>query len=195
MTVSPWSKGPAHGREVDLNRAGSAHVHLDSDAIDSWGSFWQDLHRAERPKSIVDALADRARLPRVHSLPPSTPAVLVYRTIAALLSQAAFGQQLWSCRNGYEDTSGYGGGVCSFWFEPFPAAGRRLKVSMPRDLLGQSAYRFWFLLRGQEPVLCLETTDLAWTLDGQEFQVPELYKRAGRRVWPVVFALAGHLLP
>ena len=66
-----------------------------------------------------------------------------------------------------------------------PGAGRPLAAR---------PYRFWFLLRGGEAVLCLEpVTGRAWRREGAGFDLPALYQKQGRRVASVAALLAGNL--
>ena len=61
------------------------------------------------------------------------------------------------------------------------------------DVLGEPAYRFWFLLRGEEPLLCMETTGRGWRRAGQHFDLWAEYRRT-QRIWPVIVRVAGELL-
>jgi hypothetical protein len=86
---------------------------------------------------------------------------VMYRVIAALLSQAIGGRRLWECRSGVLDSSGGGGEVRSDLFDRFPLVSRRLRTQQDDDVPGALAYRFWFLtvadvalgIRGQRHVL------------------------------------------
>ncbi|MFA5786146.1 MAG: hypothetical protein WDA71_04040 [Actinomycetota bacterium] len=181
---------------IDLNRLGSAHFHLPGgvDSPPSWSGIWAETLAADDPKSIVDRLAKLARLPEVPHLPQSTREVLGYRLISAFLTHSALGRSRWECRNGYCDTSGHGGGTRLEWFERFPAARDRSRVGLADDFLETPAYRFWFLLQDDVPRVCIETTGKAWDERAHEHDLQDLYRR-DRRIWPVVIAVAGHLLP
>lgn len=98
---------------------------------------------------------------------------------------------------GYTDTSGHilGDPIRHHLFEPFPRLQKRLEARQDDDFLGIPAYRFWFLLRGDEPVLGIEApTGVVESADGQRHDLIELYRTAGRRLWPTVLTTAGHLL-
>lgn len=178
---------------IALNREGSAHF-FDSDGyLQSWDSFWDDYLAAADPKAIIDRVCERASLPTHEELPASTPPVVTYRFIAAFLAHALLGRRRWECRNGYFDSSGAESGRNS-WFDSFAAAAHLVDVRLPDDLLGNSAYRFWFLLLEGRPQLCLETTGMAWDLEGTEFDLMRLY-RVRHRIWPVVSFVGGDLLP
>ncbi|MCC6627938.1 MAG: hypothetical protein IT340_11115 [Chloroflexi bacterium] len=182
---------------LTLNRPGSAHIcagiqHRQAQS-DHWTTFYQDYLEAEEPLQIIDRLTDLLGLPPVSPLPASTPLTLVYRLIAALLTHAALGRVAWQCRSGYQDGP-YGSGIAEHWFGVIPAAAERLYERRQDDLFGEPARRFWFLLRAGEPVICLETTGLAWDRHGQAHQLMARYAR-DRRIWPLVVAVAGDLLP
>ena len=61
-------------------------------------------------------------------------------------------------------------------FAAFPAARARFLDRRPDDILGEPAYRFWFLGDG-EPRLCPENTGLPWDLEGNE----STWRRSTRR--------------
>jgi hypothetical protein len=136
-------------------------------------------------------------LPAVKKLPPSNPEVLSFRLLSALLSTKAFSSTVWEGRMGYADTSGdfQGDPIRHDLFEPFPRLQNRLETQRNDDFLGIPAYRFWFLLRNDEPVLGIEApTGRIEKTDGQRHDLMELYRKAGRRLWPTVLETAGHLL-
>lgn len=125
--------------------------------------------------------------------PPSTDAVLIYRCILQALTAALAGKHPWRCLNGNEDTSGYGGGTRVHLFEAFTQTQERLRICTKSDILNLPAYRFWFLLQEDRPILCLETTGWIWNCAGQEFHVSVLYQKR-RRVWDILWpALQGEL--
>jgi hypothetical protein len=110
-----------------------------------------------------------------------------------ILSHTAFERARWECRNGVLDSSGYGGGPRNDLFTAFPMAGSRRQERQVDDLVDDPAYRFWFLLRNSEPQMAFEDTGLAWTLANEQFNLVSQYRSAGR-LWPVISAVAGHLL-
>jgi hypothetical protein len=109
------------------------------------------------------------------------------------LTHAAFGRTRWFAQNGYEDTSGYGGGEQPAWFQRFPGADECRRVAATDDFLGNSAYRFWFVVRADEPQLCLESSGRVWDLQGKTHDLTVKYRQS-RRIWPLVYAVAGELL-
>ncbi len=174
---------------ADFNRVGSFHDFNGQPSLDIWR-----LLAEEEPQAVLDQICRRLELPIPVKLPPSTQDVLTYRFIAAFLSHSVFGREKWECRNGYYDSTGMGECGVSHLFNQFPEAKERLRVSVPNDLLEIPAYRFWFVIRDYKPLICLETTGTVWNDKGQSFDLTKLYKKE-KRIWPVVMAIAGHLLP
>lgn len=182
---------------ADFNREGSFHVHrrFDDDSETTKPlPVWQEMAGAWQPVSVLDRICDMLGLSIPAHRPSSTPTTLVYRLIATFLSHSVFDTPNWECRNGMEDTSGYGGGVITA-FERFPGAAARLQVRLPNDLLHQPGYRFWFLLRQGKAQLCLETTGTVWNDRGESYQLSDLYQEVGRRIWPMIWRFGGDLFP
>ncbi|MGQ0678816.1 MAG: TY-Chap2 family putative peptide chaperone [Actinomycetota bacterium] len=186
---------------LDLNRLGGVQYHFrrpnGSQTFKAWPDFWAEFINASDPREPMRKLASFAGLPPVAKLRPATPAVVVYRFVAAFLTHAAFatsfGKSLWGCENGYLDTSDGYGGVWESRFELFPGALDRLKAHEDHDPFGVSAYRFWFLLLNDDPLLCVETSGSAWDRTGLEYDFSK-YIREDDRIWPVVSEVAGDLL-
>ncbi len=122
------------------------------------------------------------------------------RAIAAFLSHETIGEFRWEARSGFLDTSGgYGSHVSNEYFERFPAAAERLRTEEADDFSSVPAYRFWFLIErtsaSRQPRLAIEATHgIAWDETGVRYDLMEIYRR-DRRIWPVVFEVACHLLP
>lgn len=169
---------------LSLNRHGSAHGEHGT-----YAEVWEHAVSTDDPRGLLDRLAALTNLPPVSHVPPSTPAVVVYRLIAAALAQAAFGRVKSECRSGYLDSSGMdGSGVREAWFAHFPEARHRLAASDANDVLGVPAYRFWFLLRDGEPQACLGSTGLAWDRTGRQLDLWGAYALS-RNLWDAVGAL------
>ena len=192
----PSGGGKASANRIVLNRSGRAHflTEAGTELSPTWSDFWTDFMAADDPLQIVLRLEEYAQVDSPRRLSPSTPAVLTYRFIAAFLSHSVFGRETWECRNGFLDTSGDESALRRHWFAAFPGAAERSGQPTADDLLGQAAYRFWFLVRGDRPSLCLETNGTAWDGEGLEFDLMKLY-RVRRRIWPLVSFVAKDLLP
>jgi hypothetical protein len=176
-------------REGDLQIWRSSEGRRDSPkSLDVWGH----LSVADDPKEVLDLLSREIGVAVPSRLPRTGRPVLVYRFVAALLSQSVFGRAGWECRNGFFDSSGEECGVRPY-FDSYPAARQRLGKPHQGDIAGQPAFRFWFVIRDDEPLVCLETTGHAWLADGLAFDLTHLYEQE-HRVWPVVQAVAGRFL-
>jgi hypothetical protein len=186
-------KGAASAR-ISLNRSGSAQVlcrHSDAREM-HWSTFWANYAAAEDPRTVVDRLCGMAGLSAIEGPPRTTTSQLVYRFVAAFLASDVWGRAHWECRSGVESRSPREWTVRGELFTHFGAARERLQHHLGDDVLGQPAFRFWFLC-DPAPRLCLETCGLAWDTDGNEFELPALY-RATHRIWPVVSFVARDLL-
>ena len=160
---------------------------------DSW-DVWKEVGEGLGSKRLVDGICERIALPVPPRLPPSTPRVLAYRFITEFLAWTVFHSASWECRNGFQDNSGGWLALQEKYFTAFPKADQRMRESEESDLNETPAYRFWFILRDGEPVLCLETIGTVWDLKGNSINLPTAY--AGpRRIWPLIFEIAGGLLP
>ena len=100
------------------------------------------------------------------------------RAIAQLLAPTTFDRRRFECRNGYYYGSN-GGAVRWDWFNAFPRSIPRLRTGGHTDFRGEPAFRFWFVLRDGDPRLAFEDTGWAWTLQGEEIDIVDLYQRAG----------------
>jgi hypothetical protein len=179
---------------ISLNRSGSAHVlcrHADSREM-HWSTFWANYLAAENPCTVIDRLCDLAGLRSACEPPRTTTSQLVYRFVAAFLSSDVWGDAHWECRSAVLNKSPREWSVRGDMFACFPGARERLRVHLGDDVLGQPAFRYWFLC-DPAPRLCLETGGLAWDADGNEFDLTTLY-RATHRIWPVVSFVARDLL-
>ena len=150
---------------------------------------------AEDPVPVLDKLCHDAELPQ-GKLPPLTREAVAYRVIVDFLTHAIFEKFRWECRNGYDDNSAMsGGGRRDDLFAKFPEVANKLATHDPQDLLEEPAYRFWFLLKGEEPYFAIEPgSGSSWDLKGKR---TDLYKEyyVHRRIWPVVLTMAGPQLP
>src|SRR5437870_1875070 len=89
-----------HGRLlVALSEAGALHIHATWEGATrnelQEGFFLSDWGPGSFTKT-VRALCGRLSIPSYKWLPPTTPAVLVYRYVAALLEQASFSSREWN---------------------------------------------------------------------------------------------------
>lgn len=197
LTVLVSDNGAASKRLVDLSRTVGPHFGAifygpSGEPTKFWHAWpWTGMLQLEDPKAVVDDVARDAGLSPLTNVPASTPRSLTYRLCAAFLTHAVLGRNRWECRAGLP----FGPiGVRKSWFTSFPDAQARLDVSTSQDL-GHAASRFWFLVREGVPEVCLEVTGTAWDRQGHQYDVLKLYRANGRRLWPTIMAIAGHLLP
>ena len=82
-------------------------------------------------------------------------------------------------------------------FAAFPQIDPALLRPRPEDFYGEPGYRFWFLLRDEEPVLAFEQDQaLAWSRDGQHpTRLSALYRRHRRDVTLTATALLASATP
>jgi hypothetical protein len=174
---------------ISFNRAGG--VHFGIPGVESW-HIWAYAFSRDDPKQVVDELERRAGLVSHGKLPAETPDVLTLRVIAALLGSAAFERGQWEARSGSFDSSGYDTSAREELFEPFPLCQGRLTQSEPSDILGEPAFRFWFLLRDHKPLLAFEDTGRVWDRDGEEINLLSRFRRE-QRLWPLTAELGGRI--
>ncbi len=183
-------------RLMDMNRVGSLHVHRTfADELDEpvhWSDIWEEMSSIEDPKVLLDRIEAAIGLSHHGKPPVSNGEVLAYRVITALLSTAAYGRVLWECRNGYVDTSGYGGGPEERYFADFPVT-RAWLEDTPNMPFGIAHYGFWFLLRKDTPVLCLHVTGRVADRVGNVYELVPLYQKYGR-IMPMAVKIAGTAL-
>lgn len=184
---------------VHLNRAGRMHVSNprtpDFRPI-SWTAtlpvtangdlFGPDAHH------VVKTLELAAGLPAPHSTPPLLPAVLTYRVIADVLGGLINAKDTWDARNERLHSSdtvtdrGY--------LRRFPAAVDAARERRDSDFLGVPTYRFWALLRGDEPVAILDSDGIAYLSTGTH-RLPVIYWETGFQLTATINQVLGDVLP
>jgi len=183
---------------IDVNRGGgSVHVHRDALGLDGEMAVYPDWLRrmlGPTPAGLLDDIARTARLEVPKKLAASTSASLVYRYISEFLAHSICRLENWECRNGVEDSSGYGGGVRRQFFERFPLIRKQDDEKYGAPIPGKHARNFWFLVRNGEPILCLDTGGRVIRLDGSSHDLLSMYGRS-RRVWPLICETALDVLP
>lgn len=189
------------GRQVmHFNRRGRIHIFFcyrgrrwqqrdgEIEPIDYEQAMKRDLSSRE----LVDRVCEQMGLAVPERLPKGTASVMMARYIAAFLTHATFGRDRWRCLNGMCDTSGYGTGIREECFAAFPKAQSALDGLRPeKPKCFEAPYRFWFLLRNDEPRLCLSTDGRLWDRQGTDWDLVEEYGRQGRNIWRLVVHTAG----
>ncbi len=97
------------------------------------------------------------------------------------------------CRNGQMDSSGYDTQAHrEEWFRAFPEAlAERDQLNRLADAQENPNYRFWFILRSDDPVLGLVADGKAYTKGGLSIDLMEIYRRR-RKLEDVIGALIPH---
>ena len=112
-------------------------------------------------------------------LPPTNRETLAYRIMTGVASILAFEPESWEWRNGQEDTSGYGDQTYrDRWFQEFPGAEEDRQQKRVDDPFGLPAYRYWFLLRNEKPVVCLSKDAVLWARNQDACDLFEEYSRS-----------------
>lgn len=163
-----------------LNRVGTIHFQeRGDDAMLAWEGALED-----GLLPLVERIERAAGLPSVGKLPVSTPRVLVYRLLSALVSLSVFSRPT-DVRMAFIDTSGYGGGPAG-WVEGFADVQQRIedRRRKPPEPWGYSfwdpGYTFWHAsTKGLALVLDTVTGD-AWSVSGRTINVGETYNQLGR---------------
>lgn len=183
-----WGLAESSGL-VQINRAGSLLIHCDPFEE---GQPWDQLILAGKSMQLVDKICAAIDLRVPDPLPKTTADTLTFRFISEFLSHTTGRLERWECRNGFCDTSGYGGGKREELFSAFPHI-QPLPNSVAREAFSDDYY-YWFLLKGGEPMACLDTAGRLFTLDGEIHDLYTLYK-IDRRIWSLIAKTCLTLLP
>ncbi|QKE84376.1 hypothetical protein [Arthrobacter sp. NEB 688] len=170
-----WLRDPAlrsDGGDVRLNRVGRINVMRRFDALGdareprSIHYTWQQaLAPRCQEASFALELERAAGLPALPRTPAATGPTLTWRVIACLLSAAATTDVGVTVEPGFYDDDWSGP---SPHFARFPAVDSSATDVRAEDPLGQSGYRFWFVLHQQRPVIAFEqTAAVAWIAGGR----------------------------
>lgn len=168
-----------------LNRNGTIQTSGPFDGRDeseSWrATSWEDYLRRD-PFEFVAALESAVGLPTPASAPASTPTTLTYRILATITALHVKSVRPVEVQQGYVDSSGAGGGPNDL-LDAFPIRDALLQAR-PDDFFGEPGYRFWFVVRGDEPLLGFEqTAGRVWVFEtGDGFDLMALYGNTSRRL-------------
>jgi hypothetical protein len=177
---------------LDVNRGGgSVHVHQGCNP-QSWPNWFDRM--LDDSRRFLDEIGDAIGIEAPKKLPKSTPATISFRYICEFLTHAVGRLEQWECRNGFCDTSGYGGGKQESWFASFPAVQADRPVKPLADGRFSPAYGYWFLLKNTEPMLCFDIDGQLHMRDGQVHDLATLYAKH-KRMWPMIADTALELLP
>lgn len=193
-TLTFRTKGPKPTNAILVNRGGSVHINKDAFGMDgdtSMHSDWIDRMLSQSSDIFLNDIAHEIRLTIPKKRPISTPATLTYRYISDFLTHSIGRLENWQGRNGFEDSGGFlGYRVRRECFQQFPILNQESIVRYGPPILGEYVCNFWFLLKDEKPVLCLDTSGRLFRPDGRCHDLPSLYKR-DRRIWPLICGTVG----
>ena len=117
-----------NGLHIDLNREGRIHVHtLDGGSgTSNWEPAEWTMYLASDPREFVAEVEQAVRLPRVDSLPATTPKTLTYRLLASVARLHMLAAPV-DITMSTIDTSGYGGGPAD-WLTDYPVLARMIEA-------------------------------------------------------------------
>jgi hypothetical protein len=151
--------------DIRLNRNGTIQV---LERFDGRPSQWEptdwDVYFRADPREFLGRLEAEAGLPAPSQVPSATPRTLTLRVLAAIAATGVKSVQGIEIVPGLIDSSDGSGGINQQAFDSFSAIPDESLRVQDDDLLGEPAYRFWFVYRDGIPVLAFEQTRaLAWT--------------------------------
>lgn len=188
----PYMENPTR---IMLNRAGSIQVHVGNQmqAI----STWREQLLSADPRDVLERIERAAGLPSVKKAAPSTQRVLAYRFVSQVLTITAGDRHAWDVRNEFDDNSGD-------WFDQveslrgylqrFPLAQADARMSPQVGLWSEPESHFWAILRDDIPV-ALVSIEGGLYVGSNQYDLMREYKRADRKVLPIVVHALGHVLP
>ncbi|MBT3630430.1 MAG: hypothetical protein HN525_03790 [Candidatus Marinimicrobia bacterium] len=150
---------------ADFNRWGSFHSHINESTVDGW-DIWSLMVGEADKLNILNRLCDTLQLQGVSKLPQSNDRVKTYRFISDWLALKSFGVEEYRCRNASYYQGEYREYSSNRYFDHFPEAKERVRFEHEYDHHENHASRFWFLMKSQTPIACLESTGSFWGIDG-----------------------------
>ena len=180
----------APGAVIDLNRAGSLHVHRPpKGAVATWADV-----AAGGTHAIVKALEMTAGL---HPAPMTTPRSLTYRVLAQLLAARVGDRHTWDARSVFYDSSGDDAdlGLRDAWLDDFTSARAALPRLPRHGWAGEPESHLWALTRSEEPVLVVDVHGTAHTRTGRAVDLWGRYKATGRHLHRTVAGTVTAVIP
>lgn len=134
---------------VDLNRAGA--IHFNGETPSELAMTWLECFAHDDPHLSVKQIEAASGLTSPSPTPATSPAALVYRAVARVLAALVDDRDWWDVRNERVDSSNAYSTEPHGYVSLSPRAAELATQARPDDLLGDPAYRFWALLRSDEP--------------------------------------------
>lgn len=162
---------------ADLNRVGGFNVFCGGQSI-PWQELWPTGLTEGGITNLLERMSRACGFPIRAQLPPTGPETLIYRIMAGVAATLAFDKDTWEWRNGQLDTSGCDDqGYRDQWFEAFPGAKEAARADKAEAPFGNSKYGFWFLLKNDQPKVCISKTAVCWDADGGNHELSSHYRR------------------
>ena len=165
---------------VWINRGGSILLEDRDMSMPLAGVFSDD-----DPATAIQAIEEATGLGVPRHAPATGPRTLAYRVAAQLTMLTVNDRHPVDVRSEYNDTSGGDAGGRRGLIRGFPIAEARAAELRPDDLHGIPGYRYWAVLRNQEPIAALDTDGFAY-LDEHVYHLPALYASNGRNLTALV---------
>lgn len=162
-----------------LNRAGTIQVGGDLFPRITWE---QDRQSPDR-HHCVKLIESRAGLKGAGQAAQTTAPVLVGRVAYHLLLTTLNDKTTWCVSNVRLDTGGYGDGDGDVI--GFPSAEAAVTQRREDDPWGDSRYRFWHVLKGEQRVGVLDNDGVLHLRDCEPVDLMALYRSSGRSITQV----------
>jgi hypothetical protein len=182
---------PGLGSIAHLNRVGRLHVmmRLDGRRLGTGPTdVWPQLMK-QNPRGLVDLVSKRIGQAVPKRLVATTPRVLTYRLIAAVVGMQIFASRVWTCRSAVHDSSGMDGTFVDSALRRFVIPKREL-FSREESARLEQGYSFWLIWRSSSALACLCEDGRAWTSSGSELELVGIYRKH-RRIMPLLLQLVG----
>lgn len=144
---------------------------------------WEQDRQAEDRHHSVKLIESRAGLEAAGQAARTTAPVLVGRIAYQLLLTSLNDKKTWDVRNVRVDTRGYGNGEGDVI--GFPSAEAAVTQRREDDPWGDSRYRFWHVLKGEQQVGVLDNDGLLHLRDREPVDLMALYRSCGRSITQV----------
>lgn len=172
-----------------LNRVGG-FTNWRTDFQIAWEDLWPRCLREDGFGEVLDEISNSLHLRVPTPVPSTRPETIAYRIMAGVSSYFVFDRDHWKWRNGLEDTSGWGNQAHrDRWFEAFPSTRQALQTGSDSRSGDGSKDAFWFLLRSEDPVLCVSRESICFDTSGAAIDLHRLYDESAHSLQCVVAAV------
>jgi hypothetical protein len=152
-------------------------------------NWFEVLAAKDRRTYVIVELERVCGLPSPTTTPTTTQRSIGSRLMARFASSASLSLRRWEIRNAVYDSSSDGSSIRS-WVNELPGV---MMDPLPGDLLGEPAYRIWYVLDEEHRPFTAIDVDrgVAWRHDGnsQTFELMQLCATKGRRLDEVAYVV------